>query len=53
MHTMLALLYFGGLAGSALTFRNLTLPETARRGYAYAAASSVLFGAVLAIGIAG
>ena len=53
MHAFLTLLYFGGLAGSALTFRALARPETSQRGYVYAAASAVMLTAVLAIGVVG
>lgn len=52
MHVFLALLYVGGLVGSALTLRALTRAETARRGYVYAAASSAMLIAVLAFGMA-
>ncbi|WP_431859391.1 hypothetical protein [Azospirillum sp.] len=53
MQTLLPLLYFGGLAGSALTLRTLSRAEGGRRGYVYAAASSSMLAAVLVLGFTG
>jgi len=53
MQPVLPLLYFGGLAGAALTLRALARPQSGRRRCLYAAVSTAMLTAVVALGVAG